>query len=269
MLFNSFNYLLFFPIVCGLYFIIPQKSRNVFLLIASYYFYLNWEPIYCLLILFSTVVTWLCAYFIEKSSKLQKRKLILFLCLFLNLAVLAVFKYANFIGDSISSCLELLHIKMYVPEFKLLLPVGISFYTFQAIGYTIDVYRNDIKAEKNIHIYAIFVSFFPQLVAGPIERAKKFLSQFYQEHKFDAAKATEGLRLILWGYFMKTVIADRLSIYVDAVYNNATHHSSITLIVATIFFAFQIYCDFGGYSNIAIGCAKVMGFDLTDRKSVV
>ena len=152
---------------------------------------------------------------------------------------------------------------MYVPEFKLLLPVGISFYTFQAIGYTIDVYRKEIKAEKNIHIYAIFVSFFPQLVAGPIERAKKFIPQFYHEHKFDAAKATEGLRLILWGYFMKAVIADRLSIYVDAVYNNATHHSSITLIVATIFFAFQIYCDFGGYSNIAIGCAKVMGFELS------
>ena len=263
MLFNSFTYLLFFPIVCGLYFLIPAKSKNIFLLIASYYFYLNWEPVYCLLILFSSVVTWVCAYKIEKISKQQKRKLILVICLLLNLSVLGVFKYANFVSHSVVSFMELLHIKMYVPEFKLLLPVGISFYTFQAIGYTIDVYRKEIKAEKKFHIYALFVSFFPQLIAGPIERAKNFMPQFYQEHKFDVARVVEGLRLILWGYFMKVVIADRLTTYVDAVYNNAAHHSSITLIVATIFFTFQIYCDFGGYSNIAVGCAKIMGFNLT------
>lgn len=151
---------------------------------------------------------------------------------------------------------------MNIPQMDILLPVGISFYTFQAIGYTIDVYRKSIKPEPNFGIYALFVSFFPQLVAGPIERAKSLLPQFHIKHSFNTDKAIQGFRLILWGYFMKLVISDRLAVYVNSVYDNVSHHSSISLIIASIFFAFQIYCDFGGYSNIAIGCAKIMGFDL-------
>jgi len=149
-----------------------------------------------------------------------------------------------------------------MPEFTLLLPVGISFYTFQAVGYTMDVYRGKIKAEKNLGIYALFVSFFPQLVAGPIERTENLLPQFYRHHTFDYNKAVSGAKLMIWGYFMKVVVADRLALYVDSVYNNADLHNGTSLLLATVFFAFQIYCDFGGYSNIAIGCAKIMGFDL-------
>lgn len=262
MLFNSFAFLLFFPIVCLLYFTIPPRFRNYFLLIASYYFYMNWEPVYAVLILFSTIITWCCALFIEKTEKQRNKKFILTICLLLNLSILFLFKYANFINNSVESLLELFHLKINIPEFHLLLPVGISFYTFQAIGYTIDVYRKTIKAEKNIFTYALFVSFFPQLVAGPIERAKNLLPQFYKIQKTDYVRITQGLKLMLWGYFMKVVVADRLAVYVDAVYDNPGSHSGITLIIATVFFAFQIYCDFGGYSNIAIGCAKVMGFDL-------
>lgn len=262
MLFNSFVFLLFFPIVCCLYWLLPAKHRNVFLLIASYYFYMSWKPAYGLLILFSTVVTYFCARFLRPEDSGRKKKLVLVSSLIINLGILFVFKYANFISSSFNELFATWHIGMEVPLLDLLLPVGISFYTFQAIGYTIDVYRGSIPAEKNFITYALFVSFFPQLVAGPIERAKNLLPQFHQTHHFDSSKAIDGFRLILWGYFMKVVISDRLAVYVDSVYNNMSHHSSITVIVATLFFAFQIYCDFGGYSNIAIGCAKVMGFDL-------
>ena len=155
-----------------------------------------------------------------------------------------------------------MNVRIVFPEFKLLLPVGISFYTFQAVGYSIDVYYRKLKPEANFGKYALFVSFFPQLVAGPIERATNLLPQFSKKYAFDYKKALEGTKLIIWGYFMKVVVADRLSIYVDSVYNNSEMHSSISIVLATVFFAFQIYCDFGGYSNIAIGCAKIMGFDL-------
>ncbi|WP_280751267.1 MULTISPECIES: MBOAT family O-acyltransferase [unclassified Parabacteroides] len=223
---------------------------------------MNWQPVYGLLILFSTLVTYLCGRGIQQHTPPHKKKIILLSSLLINLGILFVFKYANFISSSFNDLFTTLHIKMEVPLLDILLPVGISFYTFQAIGYTIDVYRGDIPAEKNFITYALFVSFFPQLVAGPIERAKNLLPQFHRPHIFDAVKAVEGFRLILWGYFMKVVISDRLAVYVDSVYNNISHHTSITLVLATVFFAFQIYCDFGGYSNIAIGCAKVMGFDL-------
>jgi D-alanyl-lipoteichoic acid acyltransferase DltB (MBOAT superfamily) len=151
---------------------------------------------------------------------------------------------------------------MQIPFLNVLLPVGISFYTFQAVGYVVDVYRRNIEPEKNFFTYALFISFFPQLVAGPIERAKNLLPQFHAVHTFSTDRVTQGLRLILWGYFMKVVVADRLSDYVNVAYNNFSHHNGVTLLLATFFFTFQIYCDFGGYSNIAIGCAKIMGFDL-------
>lgn len=262
MLFNSFNYLLFFPVVCVLYYVIPHRARWFFLLIASYFFYMNWEPVYALLIGLSTVITYLCAYQLDLVKKKRTRKILLWLSVISNFGILFLFKYYNFITDSVFQLLTNFGLRVNFPEFKLLLPVGISFYTFQAVGYSIDVFNKRLNHQKHFGKYALFVSFFPQLVAGPIERAANLLPQFSKEIKFNYAKAVEGTKLIIWGYFMKVVVADRLSIYVDSVYNNAEMHSSSSLIIATIFFAFQIYCDFAGYSNIAIGCAKILGFDL-------
>ena len=262
MLFNSFIYLLFFPAVCLVYYIIPHKIRWFFLLLVSYFFYMNWEPVYALLIGLSTVITYLCAYQFDLVKNKRTRKILLISSVILNFGILFLFKYYNFITDSVFELLTNFGLRVHFPEFKLLLPVGISFYTFQAVGYSIDVYHKKLDHEKHFGKYALFVSFFPQLVAGPIERAKNLLPQFSSEVKFSYSKAIEGSKLIIWGYFMKVVVADRLSIYVDLIYNNAEMHSSISLIVATIFFAFQIYCDFAGYSNIAIGSAKILGFDL-------
>lgn len=260
MLFNSVGFLLFFPIVVVVYFLLPSRFRWVFLLIASYYFYMNWKPVYALLISFSTLTTYLSAFFIE--SKKEYKKFFLVSNLVINLGILFVFKYFNFINESVFFWLSQMNLRWEVPNLNLLLPVGISFYTFQAIGYTIDVYRGELKAEKNLGVYALFVSFFPQLVAGPIERAKNLLPQFYEKHVFTYSNAVQGLRLMLLGYFMKVVVADRLSTYVDAVYNNLPHHNGMSLLIATLFFSIQIYCDFAGYSSIAIGAARIMGFRL-------
>lgn len=267
MLFNSLQFLLFFPLVCIIYFILKNnKSRIPFLLIASYYFYMNWNPTYAILILISTLLTYLCGIFVEKHNQdKRKKKLFLTISLIINFGILFVFKYFNFINESIFALLEYLGIRWNVPNLNVLLPVGISFYTFQAVGYSIDVYRGTIKAENNFITYALFVSFFPQLVAGPIERANNLLPQFHEEHKFSYNNAIEGLKLMLWGFFMKVCVADTLSEYVNAVFNNVEHHNGTSLILATIFFTFQIYCDFAGYSNIAIGAAKVMGFRLMEN----
>ena len=267
MLFNSLQFLIFFPLVCIVYFILRNnKSRIPFLLIASYYFYMNWNPTYAILILTSTLLTYLCGIFVEKNdSDKHKKKLFLTISLIINFSILFIFKYFNFINDSVFAIMEYVGIRWSVPNLDVLLPVGISFYTFQAVGYSIDVYRGTIKAEKNFITYALFVSFFPQLVAGPIERAKNLLPQFYEEHKFDYNNVVEGLKLMLWGFFMKICVADTLSEYVNVVFNNVEHHNGTSLILATIFFTFQIYCDFGGYSNIAIGAARVMGFRLMEN----
>lgn len=262
MLFNSFVFLLFFPLVCVAYFITPQKYRWLLLLAASYYFYMNWKPVYALLIGFSTVLTYLCGIVVDKTDDRNKKKIFLTISLIINFGILFVFKYLNFINQTVFELLEALNIRWEVPNLHILLPVGISFYTFQAVGYTIDVYRGSIKAEKHLGIYALFVSFFPQLVAGPIERAKNLLPQFRERHVFDAGLAAQGFKLMLWGMFMKVVIADRVSMYVNAVYNNCEQHTGSTFALATFLFAIQIYCDFGGYSLIAIGSAKVMGFRL-------
>lgn len=266
MLFNSFGFLLFFPIVCAIYFLLRcNKYRNPFLLLASYYFYMNWEPVYALLILLSTILTYACGLLVEKNGDVKKKKLFLTASLLINFSILFLFKYYNFINESVFQLLSIAGIRLSLPTFNLLLPVGISFYTFQAVGYTIDVYRGTIKAEKNFFIYALFVSFFPQLVAGPIERAKNLLSQFHIEHKFNPDDVIEGFKRMVWGFFMKICVADLLSSYVDAVYNNVSHHNGASMLLATIFFTFQIYCDFAGYSNIAIGAARVMGFKLMEN----
>ena len=278
MLFNSIDFMIFFPIVVAVYFVIPKSlrggGRTAWLLIASYYFYMSWNPAYALLIAGSTLVTFISGILIERCSGAEDsqnnhyKRMVLILCLMINLGILGVFKYGNFLIDSANEVLSIFHITTISRRFDLLLPVGISFYTFQALGYIIDVYRNDIKAEKNIVRYALFVSFFPQLVAGPIERSKNLLSQIQNISKiklWNAKRVTSGAILMVWGYFMKMVIADRVSLLVDTVFDNYRMYGSTELIIAAIGFSIQIYCDFGSYSLIAIGAAKIRGFELMEN----
>lgn len=268
MLFNSIAFLLFFPIVCVIYFSIPPqmiRARNLLLLIASYYFYMNWQPAYALLLLTSTFVTYIAALGIGCFENRRKKKICLVSSLVLNLAILFLFKYYNFLSSNISMGLEACGLKIDIPEFGLILPVGISFYTFQALGYSIDVYRGTTKVERDFATYALFVSFFPQLVAGPIERSNNLLPQFKQQHRFDYEAVLSGVKLMVWGYFMKLALADRCGIYVDAIFNNVDKHNGGSYLVASLLFPFQIYGDFAGYSLIAIGVARVMGFRLMEN----
>lgn len=261
MLFNSFHFAFFFIAVTIIYFILPHRFRWMFLLLASCYFYMAFIPVYILILGFTIVIDFIAGIWLEKS-KGKKRKYFLIASLIANIGVLATFKYYNFLNHNISTLLNSLGYQNSIPNLRLILPIGLSFHTFQAMSYTIEVYRGNQKAEHNFGIYALYVMFYPQLVAGPIERPQNLIHQFYEKHHFEYERVAEGLRLILWGFFMKIVIADRLAIYVNAVYNNSQHHSGLTLLLATVFFSFQIYCDFAGYSNIAIGVAKVMGFKL-------
>lgn len=273
MLFNSVEFLVFFPVVTLVYYLIPYKCRYLWLLACSYYFYMCWNPVYVLLILFSTFITWLSGIALEwiknanmdKGNCIKYKKVCVASSLFLNLAVLGYFKYANFFVNNINQVFRHINIIYEMPKVDVLLPVGISFYTFQALGYTLDVYRNDIYAEKNFFRYALFVSFFPQLVAGPIERSKTLLQQLNENHQFSFKQMRSGFMLMLWGFFLKIVLADRIAVIVDAVYANYTTYTGWYLIVASVLFAFQIYGDFAGYSTIAVGAAEIMGFRLTDN----
>lgn len=265
MVFNSFDFLLFFPIVVLIYFIFPKKYGYLWLLIASYYFYMGWNAKYAILLLFSTVVTYLSGVAIGKAQNRFIKKVYVAISLLLNLTVLFFFKYYGFLTDNVVNCFANLNIDIGFPQFDFLLPVGISFYTFQALSYTIDVYRNEIEAEKNIFKYALFVSFFPQLVAGPIERSKNLLIQIQEPSTYDGIRVIDGLKTMLWGYFLKMVIADRIAIFVDKVYGEYETYGGVYLIVASMLFAFQIYCDFAGYSTIAVGAARVLGFQLMDN----
>lgn len=226
---------------------------------------MSWKPEYIILIISSTLIDYFTGIQIYKTKQKLKKKIFLSLSLLTNLGLLFAFKYFNFFSESLRSLLASISIPMNPITLKLLLPVGISFYTFQTLSYTIDVYKGQIKPEKHLGIFAVYVSFFPQLVAGPIERAKNLLPQFYKKQKFEYDRVTDGLKLMIWGFFKKIVIADQLSIIVNTVYNNPANYTGIPLILATIFFAFQIYCDFSGYSDIAIGAAQVMGFNLMDN----
>lgn len=261
MLFNSFGFLYFFPVVVVLYFIFPKKIRWFWLLITSYYFYMSWNPSYAILILTSTLITYLSGILIEKARKGSK-KFYVGLSFILNLGILIWFKYSNFLGENVELLVDSLGWQWKMPPMNILLPVGISFYTFQALSYTMDVYRGVLPATRNFGKYALFVSFFPQLVAGPIEKAAHLLPQFDTAKKFDYDRIKEGLILMAIGFFKKMVIADRLAILVNTVYNNPTAYEGFEIVVATVFFAFQILCDFSGYTDIAIGAAKVLGFDL-------
>lgn len=251
-----------------MYFCIPAtriQARNLFLLLASYYFYMNWEPAYALLLFTSTIVTYLAALGIGKFDEKRKKRLCLVSSLVLNLAILFLFKYYNFLASNIEWAIRASGLGMDIPEFSLLLPVGISFYTFQALGYSIDVYRGTTKVERDFPTYALFVSFFPQLVAGPIERSTNLLPQFKQRHHFNYEGSMAGIRLMVWGYFLKLVLADRCGLYVDSIFNHVDEHNGGSYLVASLLFPFQIYGDFAGYSFIAIGVARVLGFRLMEN----
>jgi alginate O-acetyltransferase complex protein AlgI len=262
MLFNSLLFAIFFPTVVMLYFAIPYRFRWILLLAASYYFYMCWRAEYIILIVISTIIDYFAAIKMSETEDKSKRKKFLYLSLFGNLGMLFLFKYYNFFNTSISSVFNQFNIFYNSPSFKLLLPVGISFYTFQTLSYTIEVYRGNQKPERHFGIFALYVSFFPQLVAGPIERSTNLLPQFYRKNDFDYNRVKHGLMQMAWGFFKKLVIADRLGAYVNTVYNSPGNYSGIPLILATYFFAFQIYCDFSGYSDIAIGASRIMGYDL-------
>lgn len=265
MLFNSLAFVLFFPLVVCIYYAIPAsrlQARRIMLLAASYYFYMNWQPIYALLLLGNTVVTYAAAIGISRSTAASGRRRWLAASIVLNLAVLFLFKYYNFATDNIEWALRAAGLKLELPPMSVLLPVGISFYIFQALGYSIDVYRGTTRVERDFVTYALFVAFFPQLVAGPIERSSRLLPQFKRRHRFSYPLAMQGLRLMVWGYFLKLVVADRCGIYVDAVFNNLEQHNGGSYLLASMLFPWQIYGDFAGYSLIAIGAARIMGFRL-------
>ncbi|MDE6622586.1 MAG: MBOAT family protein [Lachnospiraceae bacterium] len=265
MVFNSYSFFIFFPIVVLIHFVLPKRVQQIWLLVASYYFYMNWDARYVLLLLFSTAVTYLSGIVMERVQRDRQRRAMVAVSFVLNIGVLFFFKYFDFAVDSVN--LVLMHIGLSIPkpDFNVLLPVGISFYTFQALSYTMDVYRKDISAEQNFFRYALFVSFFPQLVAGPIERSRNLLGQVNQTHRFDYDKMREGLLIMLWGYFLKLVVADRVAIVVNTVYGDYTQYGGVYIIVASVLFAVQIYCDFAGYSTIAIGAARILGFQLMEN----
>ncbi|MCU0428448.1 MAG: MBOAT family protein [Cytophagaceae bacterium] len=261
MLFNSVAFILFFPAVVIFYFLLPHKYRWLWLLLASCYFYMFFIPAYILILFLTIVIDYYAGIYIE-AAKDSRKKLLLFISIFANVGILCVFKYYNFLADNITYLGALFSAPVNVPHWDIILPIGLSFHTFQAMSYTIEVYRGNQKAERHLGIYALYVLFFPQLVAGPIERPMNILHQFYQNVHFDYTRIVSGLRIMLLGFFMKLVVADRLALVVDSVYNNLSQYQGATIFVATTFFSIQIYCDFAGYSLIALGSARVLGFEL-------
>jgi len=261
-LFNSFEYFLFLPAVVLLYFLLPFKWRNPFLLIASYYFYMSWKWEFGFLMLFTSAVNYVAGLKINASKSRRTQRLWLTLAIVASLGVLVYFKYANFFISEASALLRTLGADIRESYLNVILPVGISFFTFQALSYSIDVYKDKMHVERNFINFTLFVSFFPQLVAGPIERATNLLDQFKKEQHFSSDRLLEGSKLIIWGLFKKVVIADRLAAYVEQIYASPEVFGGSTLFLATFFFAFQIYCDFSGYSDIAIGSAHILGFRL-------
>ena len=262
MLFNSIPFLIFFPVVTLLYFLLPHKFRWLLLLLASCFFYMFFKPEYILILAFTIVIDYYAGILLENEPDKKKRKKFLVLSLIANIGVLAVFKYYNFINGNITGLATLMGMKNHIPCLNMLLPIGLSFHTFQAMSYTIEVYRGNQKAERHFGIYSLYVMFYPQLVAGPIERPQNVIHQFYVKQKFDYNNAVHGLNLIAYGLFKKVVVADRLSEYVNGVYSNVAGANTVSTLLAVCFFSIQIYCDFSGYSDIARGTARFMGFDL-------
>ncbi len=267
MLFTSLDFLMFFPVVLFIYFIFPARFRYIWLLAASYYFYMSWNPLYAFILTPVILIGFLGGIILGKGSDNNKRKKgILIICILMMIGVLAYFKYSGFAADTVNLCLRLLRLPLWEPRFDIILPVGISFYTLQTIGYLIDVYRGDIKSERNPARYALFIAFFPQILSGPINRAGGLLKQMQNIPAlklWDYQRITSGFTMMLWGYFVKLVIADRIAVLVDNVFDNYYLYGAVALIAGAFGFAIQIYSDFGSYSLIAIGAAKVLGFELT------
>ncbi|CAN1523235.1 DltB Predicted membrane protein involved in D-alanine export [Flavobacteriaceae bacterium] len=265
MLFNSLNFALFLPIVFLLYWFATKgnlKLQNILLLISSYFFYACWDWRFLFLLVFSTLLDYYTGIKMSDSKNLKSKKFWFWLSISINLGFLGVFKYYNFFAESFAEAIANVGLHVNPWTLKVILPVGISFYTFHGLSYVIDIYKDRIKAEKNFIDYSVFVSFFPLLVAGPIERATHLLPQIQKKRTFDYAKATDGLRQILWGLFKKVVIADQCAEYANTIFNNSADYSGSTLVLGAVFFTFQIYCDFSGYSDIALGTARLFGIDL-------
>ncbi|MBR1691413.1 MAG: MBOAT family protein [Lachnospiraceae bacterium] len=262
MLFNSLAFAIFLPVVFFLYWAIPDRYRVYLLFLASYYFYMSWNAKYVVLILFTTVISYAAALLISKAVSGRLKLVLLTGASAAGLGVLFFFKYLELFENMLARTAGLFGVTIHPVTLGLMLPVGISFYTFQTMSYVIDVYRGEVKAERNFITYAAFVSFFPQLVAGPIERTGNLLPQIKQEKHFSYEQSVMGLKLMAWGFFKKLVIADNLAVYVDAIYSEPQYHQGLSLIAATLFFTVQIYCDFSGYSDIAIGTAGLFGIDL-------
>lgn len=264
MLFNSLQFALFFPCIVVLYFTLPERFRNHALLVASCVFYMAAIPKYILILFGTIVVDYIAGLLIERNQG-RRRKAWLVVSICANVGALGVFKYFNFFVDNVNSVLGLFGAGPTLPFWRLILPVGLSFHTFQAMAYTIEVYRGDFRAERDFVTYALYVMFFPQLVAGPIERPQNLLPQFRIEHKFDHERAVSGLRRMIWGLFKKVVIADRLALFIDPVYAYPGNHDGPVVLLAALAYAFQIYCDFSGYTDLALGSARVLGFNLIEN----
>lgn len=268
MSFNSFSFAIFLPIVFIVYWWIPRKYQWIVLLISSYYFYMSWNAKYVFLIFFTTLVSYYCGIFLSATKSDRNKRVILCCTVVVCLGILFLFKYFNFFIDIFCDTMSSLSIQLHPITLNLLLPVGISFYTFQTLSYVIDVYHGAVQPERNFGKYAVFVSFFPQLVAGPIERTGNLLPQIEKEHFFQYEDAIYGLRQMLWGFFKKIVIADTLANYVDLVFDEPFSYKGGVLLLVSVFFSIQIYCDFSGYSDIAIGTARLFGIELmTNFKS--
>ncbi len=267
MLFNSFAFAVFFPVVTAAFFLLPHKWRWLMLLAASCIFYMFFIPAYLLILLFTISVDYFAGILIERSEGAARKRFLL-LSIIANVAALGFFKYFNFVNGNLIQLAHFLDWNYPIHNLGIILPIGLSFHTFQSMSYTIEVYRGKYPAEKHYGILALYVMFYPQLVAGPIERPQNLLPQFRQEKHFDYDRAKSGLKLMAWGFFKKMVIADRLAPYVNTAYGAPHDQYGLTMLVATLFFAVQIYCDFSGYSDIAIGAARVMGFKLMTNFNV-
>jgi alginate O-acetyltransferase complex protein AlgI len=265
MLFNSLDFAIFLPLVFSLYWFVINKNlkfQNLLLVISSYIFYGWWDYRFLSLIFFSTIVDYFVGRKLQNEENRSKRKLLLYCSIIVNLGFLGVFKYYNFFLENFISAFSFFGQEIQGNSLNIILPVGISFYTFQTLSYTIDVYKRKLEPTRDFISFSAFVSFFPQLVAGPIERATNLLPQFYEKRTFNYNNAVDGMRQILWGLFKKIVIADNCAEYANLIFNNSTDYSGITLVLGAIFFTFQIYCDFSGYSDIAIGTSRLFGFNL-------
>lgn len=265
MLFNSLDFAIFLPIVFILYWFVTKENlrlQNILLLVSSYFFYACWDWRFLFLLIFSTALDYFTGIKIFDSSNKRKKLFWLWLSICVNLGFLGVFKYYNFFVASFADGLKLLGLNVNLGSIQVILPVGISFYTFHGLSYVLDLYNNKIKPERNFVDYSVFVSFFPLLVAGPIERATHLLPQIIKKRVFNYASAVDGLRQILWGLFKKIVIADNCAEYANIIFNNSEAYTGSTLVLGALFFTFQIYCDFSGYSDIALGTARLFGIDL-------